>query len=97
MCVALCLGCFQHFSRTAFCGLPEPAMVCLTPSSHPLRKQLEESFAKAGLHRILACQTCSWLFVGCMGYSSILLTPEKQQKSESHDHPLDLLKKDDGR
>ena len=64
-----CVLCFvwvaslPTFFTTTFCGL-----------QHPLRKQLEESFAKAGLHRILACQTCSWLFVGCMGYSSILLT-----------------------
>ena len=96
MCVALCLGCFQHFSRTAFCGLHEPAMVCLTPSSHPLRKQLEESFAKAGLHRILACQTCSSLFLW-VAWGTLLYCwpPEKQRKSESHDHPLDLLKKDD--
>ncbi len=73
----------------------EPAMACGIPSSHPLRKQLEESFAKAGLHRILAFQTCSWLFfAGCMGYSSILLTQENQRTFESHDHPLDLLKDD---
>lgn len=83
-----CVLCFvwvaslPTFFTTTFCGL-----------QHPLRKQLEESFAKAGLHRILACQTCSWLFVGCMGYSSILLTWEKQRKSESHDHPLDLLER----
>ena len=46
-CGCALFGLLPTFFTTTFCGLHEPAMLCLTPSSHPLRKQLEESFAKS--------------------------------------------------